>query len=106
MSTTGFEGAELNSSEIKGWNFNKVKSEAEKLWDDQLSKIQIDITDKEKATKFYTALYHTMVQPNIAQDLDGKYRGEITKFIQLRGLIIIRYSRFGIPLGQHIRCIL
>ena len=75
LSTTGFEGAELNSSEIKGWNFNKVKSEAEKLWDDQLSKIQIDITDKEKATKFYTALYHTMVQPNIAQDLDGKYRG-------------------------------
>jgi len=75
LSTTGFEGAELNSSEIKGWNFNKVKSEAEKLWDDQLSKIQIDITDKEKATKFYTALYHTMVQPNIAQDIDGKYRG-------------------------------
>ena len=75
LSTTGFEGAELNSSEIKGWNFNKFKSEAEKLWDDQLSKIQIDITDKEKATKFYTALYHTMVQPNIAQDLDGKYRG-------------------------------
>ena len=75
LSTTGFEGAELNSSEIKGWNFNKVKSEAEKLWDDQLSKIQIDITDKEKAAKFYTALYHTMVQPNIAQDLDGKYRG-------------------------------
>ena len=75
LSTTGFEGAELNISEIKGWNFNKVKSEAEKLWDDQLSKIQIDITDKEKATKFYTALYHTMVQPNIAQDLDGKYRG-------------------------------
>lgn len=75
LSTTGFEGAELNSSEIQGWNFNKVKSEAEKLWDDQLSKIQIDITDKEKATKFYTALYHTMVQPNIAQDLDGKYRG-------------------------------
>lgn len=75
LSSTGYEGAAVNMSEIKDWNFNKVKKKAEKLWDNQLSKIQIDKTNKEKATNFYTALYHTMVQPNIAQDLDGKYRG-------------------------------
>jgi predicted alpha-1,2-mannosidase len=75
LSTTGFEGAKLNSSEIKDWNFEKVKKDAEQLWNKQLSKIEISESDKNKLAIFYTALYHTMVQPNIAQDIDGKYRG-------------------------------
>ena len=79
LSPTSYEGAKLNSSEIKGWDFNKVKQNAEQLWDKQLSKIEITETDKDKLTIFYTALYHTMVQPNIAQDLDGKYRGRDNK---------------------------
>jgi predicted alpha-1,2-mannosidase len=79
LSPTGFEGAENNSSEIKHWDFNEVKQEAEQLWDKQLSKIEITETDKDKLAIFYTALYHTMVQPNIAQDVDGKYRGRDNK---------------------------
>lgn len=79
LSPTSYEGAKLNSSEIKGWDFNKVKQEAEQLWDKQLSKIEITETDKDKLAIFYTALYHTMVQPNIAQDIDGKYRGRDNK---------------------------
>jgi len=75
LSTTGFEGAKLNSSEIKDWNFEKVKRDAEQLWKKQLSKIEVTESDKDKLVIFYTALYHTMVQPNIAQDIDGKYRG-------------------------------
>jgi predicted alpha-1,2-mannosidase len=75
LSPTGFEGTKLNSSEIKDWNFNKVKNEAEQLWTSALSKIEINSDNKDKKTVFYTALYHTMVQPNIAQDINGKYRG-------------------------------
>jgi len=79
LSPTGFEGAKLNSSEIKGWDFEKVKKEAEQKWDSELSKIQITSDNKDKKTVFYTALYHTMMQPNIAQDLDKKYRGRDNK---------------------------
>ena len=79
LSPTSYEGAKLNMFEIKGWDFNKVKQEAEQLWDKQLSKIEITETDKDKLSIFYTALYHTMVQPNIAQDIDGKYRGRDNK---------------------------
>ena len=79
LSPTSYEGAKLNMSEIKGWDFNKVKQDAEQLWDKQLSKIEITETDKDKLAIFYTALYHTMVQPNIAQDIDGKYRGRDNK---------------------------
>lgn len=75
LSPTSYEGAKLNSSEIKHWDFEKVKKEAETFWNKELSKIEVTSNDKDKLAIFYTALYHTMMQPNIAQDLDGKYRG-------------------------------
>ena len=79
LSPTSYEGAKLNSSEIKGWDFNLVKTQAEQKWNAELSKIEITEADQDKKTIFYTALYHTMMQPNIAQDLDGKYRGRDNK---------------------------
>lgn len=75
LSPTGYEGAEKNMSELKGWDFDKTKKLAEAAWNKELSKIEITTSDKDKKTVFYTALYHTMMQPNIAQDIDGKYRG-------------------------------
>lgn len=75
LSPTSYEGAKLNSSEIKHWNFEKVKKDAEALWNKELSKIEVTSNDEDKLAIFYTALYHTMMQPNIAQDVDGKYRG-------------------------------
>ncbi|MEO0045396.1 MAG: hypothetical protein RL705_587 [Bacteroidota bacterium] len=85
LSPTSYEGAKLNMSEIPGWDFNKVKEDAEKLWDQQLAKIEITETNKDKLSIFYTALYHTMVQPNIAQDIDGKYRGRDNKIYKAEG---------------------
>ena len=79
LSPTVYEGANLNSSEIKGWDFEKVKKEAEQKWNSELSKIQISSDNNDKKTVFYTALYHTMMQPNIAQDIDKKYRGRDNK---------------------------
>ncbi|MEM0542998.1 GH92 family glycosyl hydrolase [Flavobacterium sp. j3] len=79
LSPTSYEGAKLNMSEIKHWDFEKVKKEAEEIWNKQLSKIEVTESDKDKLAVFYTALYHTMVQPNIAQDIDGKYRGRDNK---------------------------
>ncbi|UPQ80293.1 GH92 family glycosyl hydrolase [Flavobacterium azooxidireducens] len=85
LSPTGYEGAQLNSTEIPHWNFEKVKKAAEELWNKELSKIEVTSNDKNKLTIFYTALYHTMMQPNIAQDLDGKYRGRDNKIHQAEG---------------------
>lgn len=85
LSPTSYEGAELNSTEISNWDFEQVKKDAEELWNKELSKIEVTSTDKNKLTIFYTALYHTMMQPNIAQDLDGKYRGRDNKIHQAEG---------------------
>lgn len=76
LSPTGYEGAARNMRhEMPGFDFSKTKKEAEKLWDKELSKIEVTSSDKDKLTVFYTALYHTMMQPNIAMDVDGLYRG-------------------------------
>jgi len=75
LSPTGYEGAALNLTEIKHWDFERTIKDAKVLWNLELTKIQIEEKDKDKLAIFYTALYHTMMQPNIAEDLDGKYRG-------------------------------
>ncbi|MEY2739147.1 MAG: hypothetical protein RL259_1056 [Bacteroidota bacterium] len=75
LSLTSYEGATLNSSEIDHWDFDKVHQAAIALWNKELSKIEVTSDDTDKLAIFYTALYHTMMQPNIAQDIDGKYRG-------------------------------
>ena len=79
LSPTSYEGAKLNSSEIKHWDFDKAYKAAISLWNKELSKIEVNSNDEDKLAIFYTALYHTMMQPNIAQDLDGKYRGRDNK---------------------------
>ena len=79
LSLTSYEGATLNSSEIDHWDFDKVHQAAVTLWNKELSKIEVTSDDTDKLAIFYTALYHTMMQPNIAQDLDGKYRGRDNK---------------------------
>ena len=85
LSPTSYDGAKLNMTGIKDWNFERIKKEAEQLWDKQLSKIEITENDKDKQTIFYTALYHTMIQPNIAQDIDGKYRGRDNQIHKAEG---------------------
>ncbi|WP_445453552.1 GH92 family glycosyl hydrolase [Flavobacterium sp. 25HG05S-40] len=85
LSPTSSQGAKHNMSEVNHWNFEKVKKEAEALWDKQLSKIAITESNKDKLSVFYTALYHTMVQPNIAQDIDGKYRGRDNQIHKAEG---------------------
>ena len=75
LSPTSVSGAKLNAAEISDWDFEKVHRKAQKTWSDALSSIKIVENNTNKKTIFYTALYHTMVQPNIAQDIDGSYRG-------------------------------
>lgn len=85
LSFTGYQGAALNASEIPDWDFDRVKKEAEQTWNKELSKIEVQSDDSDKLSVFYTALYHTMLQPNIAQDLDGKYMGRDFKVHESRG---------------------
>ncbi|CAI8295874.1 MAG: Uncharacterised protein [Flavobacterium sp. SCGC AAA160-P02] len=56
-------------------SFDEVKKEAQQTWEKQLEKIVVEDTNEDHKVTFYTALYHTMIAPNIYQDVDGRYRG-------------------------------
>lgn len=62
-------------AEVLNKDFETVKQEAQQAWESQLEKIVIEGNDLDKKTNFYSALYHTMIAPNIYQDVDGRYRG-------------------------------
>lgn len=73
LSPVSIENARQNmAAEVPAWNFDEVSAEAEQSWENELGKIQIQGTDLQK-TIFYTALYHTMVQPNTMSDANGEY---------------------------------
>ena len=76
ISATGIDGALKNlRAEITDWDFDKVRRAAEKEWEAELSKIQVSGGSEEQLKNFYTALYHTMIAPNLFMDVDGQYRG-------------------------------
>ena len=76
ISFVSIDGAKNNLlSEIKDFDFNRVRENAARLWNDALSKITVDGINEENKTIFYTALYHTMIDPRCFTDVDGSYPG-------------------------------
>lgn len=76
ISAVSPEGAKKNLlTEIPGWDFNLVKTNAQAAWEKELGKIIVETKTDSLKKIFYTSLYHTMIHPNIFSDVDGKYRG-------------------------------
>lgn len=76
ISFVSIEGAKNNlQTEIKDWNFDRVKQQAFDSWNKALGKMTISGGTEEEKKVFYTALYHTMIDPRNFSDVDGKYIG-------------------------------
>ena len=76
LSPVSMEGAYRNMhAELPGWDFEAVRTEADRHWNEELGKIRVETTDKDAQKVFYTALYHTMIAPSEFCDVDGAYRG-------------------------------
>jgi predicted alpha-1,2-mannosidase len=76
ISHTGPEGALLNvRAEIPEWDFEEVKRQTGADWERELSRIMIEDARIDEKIVFYTALYRTMLHPNVLSDVDGTYIG-------------------------------
>ncbi|HVW61797.1 MAG TPA: GH92 family glycosyl hydrolase, partial [Puia sp.] len=76
ISFVSMGGAEKNlKAEIRDWNFDKVHEAAKLSWDKELGKIRIEGGTEEEKTIFYSALYHTLIDPRVLSDVDGTYPG-------------------------------
>lgn len=86
ISFVDMEGARKNfEAEIASKTFDEVAGEAYAQWNRELNRIRIEGGTDEEKTIFYTALYHTMIDPRIYTDTDGRYMGADGKLRSTEG---------------------
>ncbi len=76
VSHVSINGAINNlETELPGWDFDYVRREAVKIWNEELTKIEIEGGSEEQKQIFYTSLYHSLLAQQISNDVDGKFFG-------------------------------
>jgi len=80
-------------AEIKDWDFEKVKNQAQQLWNNELNKIVITAPEN-VMVNFYTAMYHAFINPTVYTDVNGAYKGLDQEIHQANGFT--NYSTFSL----------
>ena len=76
ISSVSIDNARKNlQQESPDWAFNTVVADAQKAWNKELGKIDIQTDNASDKRIFYTGLYHTMTAPSVFNDVNGEYRG-------------------------------
>lgn len=77
--------------------FSQCVADARNKWNRELSKIAVKGGSQEDKIVFYTALYHTLIHPNISNDVSGSYNEmETLKVNKLSSLDKKRYTVFSL----------
>ncbi|HEX6683033.1 MAG TPA: GH92 family glycosyl hydrolase [Candidatus Limnocylindrales bacterium] len=66
--------ANLNAEQA-GFAFDTIRTNADTDWNTMLNRVQATGGSATDLQKFYTALYRVLINPNIASDVNGQYRG-------------------------------
>ncbi|MGD0749488.1 MAG: GH92 family glycosyl hydrolase [Acidimicrobiales bacterium] len=78
--------AEQNlKSEDPGWSVQQVGAQAEAKWNALLGRIGVGGGTASQQHTFYTALYHSLLFPNVVSDVNGQYPGSDGKVHTARG---------------------
>jgi predicted alpha-1,2-mannosidase len=75
LSYVSLDGARANLAAEGTAGFDDVRAAAAREWNDKLSRISIASADVADVETFYTALYHSLLNPNTFSDVDGSYMG-------------------------------
>lgn len=76
ISFVDMDGARRNfEAEIADKDFDSVAREAYASWNDALGRARVEGGSDEDKAVFYTALYHSMIDPRLYTDVDGRYVG-------------------------------
>jgi predicted alpha-1,2-mannosidase len=74
ISFVSVANAQANATAEAG-SFATVRANANAAWNAALNRIQVTGGSTTDLQKFYTALYHVLMNPNIASDTNGQYLG-------------------------------
>ncbi len=70
------EGAFQNlTAEAPHFDFDKYRGQAKQLWQNELTKVEVQGGTADERTCFYTALYHAFTAPTLFSDVDSAYLG-------------------------------
>ncbi|WP_235032211.1 lectin [Actinacidiphila yanglinensis] len=76
ISYTSDDNAASNlSTEVKGWNFDAMRNANHAAWNDVLGRVRIGGGTHDQQVQFYSALYHSLLHPNVFSDDNGQYMG-------------------------------
>lgn len=76
VSYVSTDNAKLNmQTELANVQFDTVKTNAATAWNKLLNRVQVTGGSTDDRTKFYTALYHSLLHPNLFSDVNGQYIG-------------------------------
>ncbi len=77
LSYTGLAGARKNLAAETGdsLDFDATRAALRDTWKDRLGLVTVGGGSTDRQTAFYTALYHSLLHPNLAGDVDGRYLG-------------------------------
>lgn len=87
--------ANLDAENPKGTTFEALKDKAVAAWNARLSHIDIEGGTPDQRTVFYTALYHSLMTPNVFSDVNGEYRGFDNKVHHVSGSQKAQYANFS-----------
>src|ERR1700742_5339245 len=74
LSYVDIDGARQNLAEAAA-GFDDIRAAASHQWNDVLSRIKIAGDTEDDISTFYSALYHSLLNPNTFNDADGRYIG-------------------------------
>lgn len=76
ISFVSMAGARENlEHDIPHWDFEKVVASNRALWCEAMARVNVTGGSVDDRIKFYTALYHTMIDPRSVSDVNGSYIG-------------------------------
>lgn len=87
ISLVSIENADLNlKTEISqpfGWNFEAVRQQQVKQWNDIFDRIKITTSNRQEKIRFYNAMYRSICGRTIWSDINGQWRGTDGKVQQM-----------------------
>jgi predicted alpha-1,2-mannosidase len=76
ISFVGVADARANlAAENPGWDYDAIAQAATKRWDDMLDRVAVTGGSARTRATFYSAMYRSLLHPNVFDDTDGAYRG-------------------------------
>lgn len=83
------------AAEDPGWDFARVAAAAHADWNRALSRIAVAGGTHDQQVEFYSALYHSLLHPNVFSDANGRYIGFDDKVHSLPKTQTDQYANFS-----------